>query len=74
MDPDPLGYWRSHGYRYGVPNDYKPAPYVWNDLKLAYKEAQKKNKKVVLTVAGKYKLADLDDPTPAVTPKDATVK
>jgi len=74
MDPDPLGYWKSMGYRYGVPIDYKPAPYVWSDLKLAYKEAHKKNKKVVHTVTGKYKLADLDDPAPAVIPQNIDSK
>ena len=74
MDPDTLDYYKSLGYRYGVPVDYKPAPYVWNDLRLAYKEAQKQNKKVILTVTKKFKLADLDDPSPAVIPKDAPSK
>jgi hypothetical protein len=51
-----------------MPDDIKPASYVFPGIISAYKAAQKQGMKVVKSAGGRFKLAPLNDPNPELVP------
>ena len=51
-----------------MPDDFKPASYVYPGIIRAYKVAKEKGMKVVRSEGGRFKLAPLSDPSPELIP------